>query len=46
VRSELGLGADRLIVCSLAVGYPDPRAPVNAFIPERAGVAEYTRWLD
>ena len=46
IRSELGLNADRLIVCSLAVGYPDPHAPVNAFVPERAGLAEYTRWLD
>ena len=46
VRAELGLGDDRLIVCSLAVGYPDPEAPVNAFAPERAGLAEYTRWLD
>jgi len=46
IRSELGMGADRLIVCSLAVGYPDPQAPVNAFAPERAGLAEYTRWLD
>ena len=46
LRSELGLGADRLIVCSLAVGHPDPEAPVNAFVPERAGLAEYTRWLD
>jgi nitroreductase len=46
LRSELGLGADRLIVCSLAVGYPDPLAPVYAFVPERAGLDEYTRWLD
>jgi len=46
VRSELSLGADRLIVCSLAVGYPDPHAPVNTFVPERAGIDEYTRWLD
>jgi nitroreductase len=46
IRAELGLGADRLIVCSLAVGYPDPQAPVNAFAPERAGLADYTRWLD
>jgi nitroreductase len=46
IRSELDLGTDRLVVCSLAVGYPDPQAPVNAFAPERASVAEYTRWLD
>jgi nitroreductase len=44
LREELGLGDDRLIVCSLAVGYPDPTAPVNAFAPERAELAEYTRW--
>jgi nitroreductase len=46
LRSELGLGADRLIVCSLAVGYPDPDAPINAFVPERAGLAEYTHWYE
>lgn len=46
LRSELGLGADRLIVCSLAVGYPDPDAPINAFAPERAGLAEYTSWYE
>jgi nitroreductase len=46
LRSELGLGADRLIVCSLAVGYPDPDAPINAFAPERAGLAEYTHWYE
>lgn len=46
IRLELGLGADRLIVCSLAVGYPDPHVPVNEFVPERATLSEYTRWLD
>jgi len=46
VRHCLGLGADRLIVCGLAVGYPDESAPVNAFVPERAELREYARWLD
>jgi nitroreductase len=46
LREELGLGADRLIVCTLAVGYPDPLAGVNAFVPARAALAEYTRWHD
>ncbi|HET9623348.1 MAG TPA: nitroreductase [Kofleriaceae bacterium] len=46
IRSELGIGADRLIVCSLAVGYPDPHAPVNAFVPARAELAEYTHWYE
>jgi nitroreductase len=46
LREELGLGPDRLIVCTLAVGYPDPVAGVNSFVPDRAGLAEYTRWHD
>jgi nitroreductase len=44
LREELGLGADRLIVCTLAVGYPDQAAVVNAFVPERATLADYTQW--
>lgn len=46
LRGCLGLGADRLIVCGLAVGYPDPDAPVNAFVPPRAALPEYTQWHD
>lgn len=34
----------RLIVCTLAAGYPDPAARVNAFAPARADLDEYTRW--
>jgi nitroreductase len=45
LRDELGLPG-RLIVCTLAVGYPDPHARVNAFAPERAGLGEYVRWHD
>jgi len=43
LRDVLGLG-DRLVVCGLAVGYPDPHREVNEFAPERAGLAEYVRW--
>jgi nitroreductase len=46
LREQLGLGSDRLIVCTLAVGYPDPVAGVNSFVPDRATLAEYTRWHD
>jgi nitroreductase len=46
LREELDLGSDRLIVCTLAVGYPDPVAGVNSYVPERARLAEYTRWHD
>ncbi|HEX4964115.1 MAG TPA: nitroreductase [Thermoanaerobaculia bacterium] len=46
LREFLGLGPDRLIVCGMSVGYADATAPVNAFVPERAPLAEYTQWLD
>ncbi|MPZ27503.1 MAG: hypothetical protein GEV12_14120 [Micromonosporaceae bacterium] len=46
LREELGLGVDRLIVCTLAVGYPDPAADVNGFVPARAALADYARWHD
>lgn len=44
IRDVLGLGADRLIVCGLAVGHPDETAPVNGFHPRRARLSEYVRW--
>jgi nitroreductase len=44
LREVLGLSADRVVVCTLAVGYPDPAVPVNAFVPPRAAVSEYVRW--
>jgi nitroreductase len=46
LREELDLAADRLIVCTLAVGYPDPAASVNAYVPARAALPDYTRWHD
>jgi hypothetical protein len=42
----LGLGDDRLILCGLAVGYPDPAAAVNSFVPDRIPVAQFTCWHD
>ena len=46
IRAELGLGADRLVVCGLAVGYPDESVPVNRFRPNRADLADYVQWHD
>lgn len=45
-REHPGFGPGRLIVCGMAVGYPDPGAPVNAFAPERAPLADYVQWFD
>lgn len=46
LRDALGLGADRLIVCTLCVGYVDESAPINTFYPERAPLEEYIQWHD
>jgi nitroreductase len=44
IRDFLGLGAERLVVCNLSVGYVDESAPINRFYPERAGLHEYAKW--
>ena len=41
VRSTLGLPADHLVVCGMALGYADPTAPVNATRTQRAALHEY-----
>lgn len=46
IRAELGLAADRLVVCGLAVGYPDESVPVNRFRPGRAELTDYVQWHD
>ncbi|HET9144243.1 nitroreductase [Actinophytocola sp.] len=46
IRAELGLGADRLVVCGLAVGYPDYSASVNRFHPRRAELTDFVQWHD
>ncbi|HEU5159128.1 MAG TPA: nitroreductase [Streptosporangiaceae bacterium] len=46
IRDVLGLGADRLVVCSLSVGHVDESAAINRFHPQRAALSEYTQWHD
>jgi len=46
IREHLGLGAGRLIVCAMSVGWVDESAPVNRFVPERASLEEYAQWFD
>ncbi len=46
IRRQLGLADDRVVVCGLAVGYPDGSAPVNGFFPPRAPLEEYVTWHD
>jgi nitroreductase len=44
IRAQLGLPADRVVVCGMSVGYPDPEAAVNEFYPARAPLQEYSGW--
>ncbi|KPC61573.1 hypothetical protein ADL29_23355 [Streptomyces chattanoogensis] len=44
LHRTLDIDRGRLIVCTLAVGYPDEKAPVNRFVPRRAHLEEYIRW--
>jgi nitroreductase len=46
VREYLGMGDFRIIVCGMAVGYPDPKAPINLFVPARAPLEDYVTFLD
>jgi nitroreductase len=46
IREELGLDAGRLVVCGLAVGYPDETVAVNQFCPGRTELVDYVQWHD
>lgn len=46
VRRELGLGADWVVICGMAMGYADPQAVVNTFQPPRIAVDEYAVFME
>jgi nitroreductase len=45
VRSHLELGLDHQIVCGIAIGHPDPTAPVNSTRTSRLAVDDFFRVL-
>jgi nitroreductase len=45
IRAFLGLQG-RCLVSGMAVGYPDPDAIVNTYIPPRLSLDEYVSWFD
>lgn len=45
IRAELGIAEREVVVCGMALGYADPRAPENNFPVERAAVDEFTDFL-
>lgn len=42
VRESMGLSGEEIVVCGIALGRPDPTAPVNQFRTERAALADFT----
>jgi nitroreductase len=44
LRQHFGLPQTELVYCAIALGYPDPAAPVNALRSERAPVAEFAEF--
>jgi len=46
VRGILGVPDSQMLVCGVALGYPDPLAPVNRYRPGRLEVDAYTTWHD
>lgn len=42
VHEHLGLPEDEMVVCGIALGHPDPEAPVNQFRTERAPLEAFT----
>ncbi|RAP34687.1 nitroreductase [Candidatus Marinamargulisbacteria bacterium SCGC AG-439-L15] len=46
IKSLLTINKERIIVCGMAIGYPDPKAKVNSFIPPRLTIENYSKWFD
>ena len=46
VRKVLGVGDDKLLLCGLSLGYPDPGHPVNNYRTDREPVESFTTWFD
>ena len=42
IRPALNIPGNEIVICGMAIGHIDPRAPVNELHTERAGVAEFT----
>jgi len=46
IAEELAFRPDQMLVCGMALGYADPAAVENSLVTERAGVSEFTRFID
>jgi len=46
LQRRLGIPPEQMVVCGMALGYPDPDEKVNAFAPERVGVEAFVTFLE
>jgi nitroreductase len=46
LQQRLGIPETQMIVCGMALGYPDPDDKVNGFTPDRMPVAEFVTWVE
>ncbi len=46
VRSVLGVSEELILVCGMALGYPDREHPVNRYRTAREALASFCRWYD
>ena len=44
VRAHLSVPDQQTLICGMALGHPDPLAPVNGFRPQRLAVDDFTGW--
>ena len=46
IKKVLDIPKNRIIVCGMAVGYPDENSNINSFIPKRMSLDEYVKWYE
>lgn len=46
LREQLGIGADRRVVCAISFGYADTAHPANSYRTRRADLDATVRWVD
>jgi nitroreductase len=46
MKDLLNISESKRLIVSVALGYPEPNAPINEFRSSRAEVQEFVRWID
>lgn len=46
LQERLAIPASEMVVCGIALGYPDPNADVNTYRTEREPLEAFVRWVD